>query len=51
MRKTQLDFSASVANQQVVSLANTHWVGTCANVTERHFGTALEPLEEPNEKW
>ena len=38
MRKTQLDFSASVANQQVVSLANTHWVGTCANMTERRWG-------------
>ena len=38
MRKIQLDFCASVANKLVVSLANTHWAGTCANVTAKRWG-------------
>ena len=38
MRKIQLDFCARVAKQEVVSLACTHWAGTCANVTAKRCG-------------
>ena len=35
MHKSQPDYSVSVAKTLDVSLASTHGVGTCANVTER----------------